>query len=262
MAESQTRFLRPHAKINLGLFIKGKRPDGYHLLETVLYPLPDLHDEMWLERVSGVGNCTLELEGISLDGEPEDNLCIKAYRLLEMEVGELPSIHIRLKKQIPAGAGLGGGSSDAAATLKGINDLCQLGFSDEKLSTLAGKLGADVPFFIFDKALLASGTGTELAAIEIEMPFRIELIRPAIHSSTIAAYKALNYLDCDASRDLKTVLQQPVSTWKEQLENDLEKPVFAMYPELARIKQELYDQGAVYAAMSGSGSAVFGLFNG
>lgn len=253
-------FLQPPAKINLGLFIKGKRADGYHLLETVLYPLPDLCDELWLDPVAGTGRCTLSLGGIELDGEVEDNLCIKAYHLLLERFPVLPSIHIRLNKHIPAGAGLGGGSSDAAATLRGLKELFSLAITAGELAEMAGRLGADVPFFIYDKPLLATGTGTDLHAIELDMPYRIELITPPIHSSTIAAYKALDYRMFDPARDLRAVLRQPVSEWPRYLDNDLETPVFHLYPQLAEIKQSLYDQGAVYAAMSGSGSAVFGLF--
>ena len=253
-------YLRPHAKINLGLFIKGKRPDGYHLLETVLYPLKNFSDELWLEPMPGVGACTLALGGIELDGAAADNLCVRAYHLLRARFPDLPSVHIRLTKHIPAGAGLGGGSSDAAATLRGLKALFSLNISDEELATLAGRLGADVPFFIYDKPLLATGTGIELHAIDMELPYRIELNTPPLHSSTVAAYKALDYRTCDPQRDLRKVLDLPVTSWPEYLHNDLETPVFHLYPQLAEIKQSLYDRGAVYAAMSGSGSAVFGLF--
>jgi 4-diphosphocytidyl-2-C-methyl-D-erythritol kinase len=251
--------LHPHAKINLGLFIKGKRPDGYHLLETLLWPLPGLHDDLDLAE-NGQAHCSIETTGIALDGKPEDNLCVRAWQRLRQEVPGLPGVHIRLCKRIPAGAGLGGGSADAAFVLRGLNSLFRLGFEDGELAGFAASLGADVPFFIYGQPMLASGTGTELEAFELAAGFRIELITPPIHSSTAEAYRALDYRACDPARDLRRVLAQPRATWRAALVNDLEAPVFARYPELARIKAELYAKGAFYAAMSGSGSAVFGLF--
>lgn len=248
----------PVAKINLGLFIKGKRPDGYHLLETLMYPLPQLYDELQINI--STGDVSLELKGIEIEGDIESNLCIKAYRLLQTQFPDLPPMHICLKKNIPAGAGLGGGSSDAASTLLGINQLGKLGLSIEELAKIGAKLGADVPFFLYNKPMLATGIGTDLQEFDIDLPYRIELITPAIHSSTVAAYKALDYTKCDTTRNLAEILSLPVDTWQKYLENDLEVPVFQLYPALQEIKDALYAQGAVYAAMSGSGSAVFGLF--
>lgn len=248
----------PVAKINLGLFIKGKRPDGYHLLETLMYPLPQLYDELQINI--STGDVSLELKGIEIEGDIESNLCIKAYRLLQTPFPDLPPMHICLKKNIPAGAGLGGGSSDAASTLLGINQLGKLGLSIEELAKIGAKLGADVPFFLYNKPMLATGIGTDLQEFDIDLPYRIELITPAIHSSTVAAYKALDYTKCDTTRNLAEILSLPVDTWQKYLENDLEVPVFQLYPALQEIKDALYAQGAVYAAMSGSGSAVFGLF--
>ncbi|MEL6652132.1 MAG: 4-(cytidine 5'-diphospho)-2-C-methyl-D-erythritol kinase [Bacteroidota bacterium] len=251
--------LYPNAKINLGLLIKGKRPDGYNLLETLFLPVPDLRDELKIRGQKEDG-CSLEVEGIVLDGNPEDNLCYKAYQLLKAEVPDLPGVNLKLKKKIPAGAGLGGGSSDAAATLSGINQLFGLGLSPEKLASIGEKLGADVPFFIFNKPLIARGIGTDFESYELPHNFTIKLVTPPIHSSTIAAYKALDATQFDPSRDLKNLLALPKDSWRDVLPNDLEVPVFEMYPELVKIKQSLYDEGAFYAAMSGSGSAVFGLF--
>ncbi len=255
---TMTYTFSPPAKINLGLFIKGKRPDGYHILETLMYPLPQLADELEISEHSK--GLSLEMQGLDIEGDIETNLCIKAFRLLQKQFPDLPTVHIWLKKNIPAGAGLGGGSSDAAATLTGMNTLFHLGLSMEELANMAAKLGADVPFFLSEKPMLATGIGTDLQAFEIDLPFKIELITPPIHSSTVAAYKALDYTKCDASRDLGEILCLPVDTWQKYLENDLEIPVFNMYPELQKIKAELYEKGAIYAAMSGSGSAVFGLF--
>lgn len=251
--------LYPNAKINLGLLIKGKRPDGYHLLETLFLPVPDLRDELTISASAEEG-CDLEIEGIKLDGTPKDNLCYKAYLLLKEAVPEMSGVRLRLKKNIPAGAGLGGGSSDAAATLNGINQLLELGFSPDELAQMGEKLGADVPFFIYNKPLIARGIGTDFESYKLAHDFTIKLITPPIHSSTIAVYKALDASMFDPSRELKNLLASPTEQWKDSLPNDLEIPVFGIYPELAQIKQSLYDEGAFYAAMSGSGSAVFGLF--
>lgn len=249
--------LFPNAKINLGLLIKGKLANGYHLLETVLYPIPSLFDKMEIVESKSI---SLEISGITIDGNVEDNLCIKAYRKLQAQVPDLPPVHIHLEKNIPAGAGLGGGSSDAAFTLKGLNQLFSLGLSNEALANIAASLGADVPFFIYNEPMLAKGIGTELEKYPISIPYEIRLITPPIHSSTVAAYKALNYKQFDANRDLKSLLSLPFSEWKENVVNDLEVPVFNLYPGLPQIKADLYAQGAVYACMSGSGSAMFGFF--
>jgi len=251
--------LFPHAKINLGLFIKGKLPNGYHLLETLLYPIFQLKDELILTREED-GGCHIQIEGIKLDSTHEENLCVRAYRALEKSCGPLPGVKISLKKCIPAGAGLGGGSSDAAFTLKGLNDLFGLGLTMEKLTQLAADLGADVPFFLYEKPMLATGIGTDLEEFELDFPYEIRLFPQNIHSSTLSAYKSLDYKEFDPKRDLREVLRSPVDQWKDHLHNDLEVPVFRMYPELGEIKAELYKEGALYAAMSGSGSAMFGIF--
>ncbi len=249
----------PYAKINLGLFITGKRSDGYHLLETLLYPFTALEDELSLTASTADG-CSLSIEGIHLTGNPRDNLCVRAYHFLEQRMGKLGGVHIHLKKGIPAGAGLGGGSSDAAFTLKGLNELFSLKLEIAELAQIGAMLGADVPFFLYGKPLLASGIGTELSSIDLNMPYEIRLITPPIHSSTLAAYQALDYKHCVHQHSLAEILKLPIDKWKDLLINDLEVPVFQLYPELKTIKQSFYDQGALYAAMSGSGSAVFGLF--
>ncbi|MEO1449266.1 MAG: 4-(cytidine 5'-diphospho)-2-C-methyl-D-erythritol kinase [Bacteroidota bacterium] len=250
--------LRPIAKINLGLFIKNRRPDGYHELETLLVPYPDLADDLVLEaRDTG---CTLQISGLELDGDPADNLCVKAYHQLKALVPSLPGVHIHLTKQIPAGAGLGGGSSDAAYVLRGLNQLFDLGLSVAELSPLAARLGADVPFFLHDAPMMATGTGTDLSPFPFSLPGEIRLFPQSIHSSTIAAYKALDINQCDPHRSLEATLQQSPAQWQKILTNDLEAPVFGMYPALKQIKADLYADGALYAAMSGSGSAMFGIF--
>ncbi|MEO0898018.1 MAG: 4-(cytidine 5'-diphospho)-2-C-methyl-D-erythritol kinase [Bacteroidota bacterium] len=251
--------LHPHAKVNLGLFITGKLPNGYHTLETLLYPIPSLHDELRIQA-SLSKNSSLSIQGIEIDGDLNDNLCMKAYRALKEEVGDLPPVDIHLTKHIPAGAGLGGGSSDAAFTLKGLNTFFELGLSEETLAKIATPLGADVPFFIYGKPMLATGIGTELTEIPLNFNGEIRLYTQPIHSSTVAAYKSLDYTMFDHSRKLLPVLQQDMSSWKEDLVNDLEVPVFEAYPSLQKVKEDLYAEGAVYAAMSGSGSCMFGIF--
>jgi 4-diphosphocytidyl-2-C-methyl-D-erythritol kinase len=249
--------LQPNAKINLGLIIKGRRPDGYHLLETVFIPLTELQDTLTLQKAD---TWSLSVEGLEIDSKGSDNLVAKAHRLLSSAVGmELP-VKAVLEKRIPAGAGLGGGSSDAAAMLKGLNTLFELKYPDETLALLGAELGADVPFFIYNKPLLAKGIGTEFEPIEIGFPFRIEIETPAIHSSTVEAYKSLDLAACHPGLDLRQILSLPPSEWKSRLPNDLEGPVFHTYPELAKIKADFYKRGAVYASMSGSGSALYGLF--
>lgn len=251
--------LNPNAKINLGLLIKGRRPDGYHLLETVLLPIDSLRDVLEMAE-SQLPDVTIELSGLTVDCDPKDNLCARAYHMLAEAEGGLPGVYIRLHKNIPSGAGLGGGSSNAAHTLLGLNTLFDLGYTLDELAGMAARLGADVPFFLYNRPLLASGIGTELEELKLPLPYRVELVTPAIHSSTAEAYQSLDYSQCDPDRSLLEILQSPVAEWRHRLVNDLEGPVFRKYPELAQIKAELYARGAVYASMSGSGSAVYGLF--
>lgn len=253
--------LYPHAKINIGLFITGKLPNGYHTLETVFYPIWDLKDELELTEKSGERS-SIEIEGIKIEGNPDENLCIRAYKLLKKRFPDLPAVHIRLQKHIPAGAGLGGGSSDAAFTLKGLKTLFGLPISTAELAELGKTLGADVPFFLYDKPLFAQGIGTDFEEIDLSIldNYQIKLLTPPIHSSTVTAYKSLNISEINTEKSLKEILNQPLHTWKTDLVNDLEKPVFRLFPELPALKADLYAQGAVYAAMSGSGSALFGIF--
>ncbi|MEL6134767.1 MAG: 4-(cytidine 5'-diphospho)-2-C-methyl-D-erythritol kinase, partial [Bacteroidota bacterium] len=193
--------LHPHAKVNLGLFIKGKRPDGYHLLETLLFPVLDLKDRLEITALDRAG-CQLSIAGIEIDGDLSDNLCVRAYRLLQKEFPHLPGVSIHLTKHIPAGAGLGGGSSDAAFTLTGLNQLFELGLSDEALAEKSAVLGADVPFFIYGTPQLAKGIGTDLLPFPLDLPYELRLYPQPIHSATIAAYKALDYTQFDPNRDL------------------------------------------------------------
>lgn len=250
----------PNAKINLGLNIVEKRPDGYHNLETVFYPVA-LEDALEINEVPKTESkekCQLHQYGTPIAGNPQDNLVVKAYHLLDSEFG-LPPVEIHLYKHIPSGAGLGGGSSDAAFMLKLLNEKFLLSLSDEKLEDYAVRLGADCPFFIANKPVYAEGTGNLFSPIPLSLKgYRILLIKPDIFVSTREAFSHIT--PQRPAIALKDVVSQPVSEWKELMVNDFEKSVFPQHPQIEAIKNELYQQGAIYAAMSGSGSSVFGLF--
>ena len=273
--------LHPGVKINLGLNILRKRPDGYHDLETLFVPVSSLHDT--LEVVTGEGYGTTadhvceayepaqREQAISADGklmitvarregvhwDPLHDLCAKAYFILAEDF-KLPPIKIFLEKNSPVGAGLGGGSADAAFTLRAIDQLCGLGLSDAALAAYAARLGADCPFFIYNRPMFASGRGEILEEFDLGLPFRVELVIPeGISVSTKEAYRGVT--PALPPIPLREVLHSP-STWKENLRNDFEASVFRRHPELAALKADLYARGAFYAAMSGSGSALFGLF--
>jgi 4-diphosphocytidyl-2-C-methyl-D-erythritol kinase len=249
----------PNAKINLGLYITRKRDDGFHDLETVFYPVPQLRDA--LEMVpSSSGETVLHLSGLAVGGELETNLVWRAYDLLDrVHPRRLPALDIYLYKAIPMGAGLGGGSADAAVALQMLNDIAELGLSDAQLETHALELGSDCPFFIRNRPQFATGRGEEMSSIDMDLSgYRIEVLTPEIHVSTRAAFSRI--APKPAPLDLRTLGQIPVTDWKAVLRNDFEESVFVQFPEIAVLKQELYDQGAVYASMSGSGSAVFGIF--
>lgn len=249
----------PNAKVNLGLLIKGKRRDGYHEIQTVFLPAP-LQDELIIRENQSLQTPALSIQGIDLPGEPSDNLCYKAWKLLRSLVPSLPAVQIHLIKNIPAGAGLGGGSADAAFMLTGLVTLFDLKIQPDKLKELAVQLGADVPFFLENKPMLASGIGEILEPIEIEIPGEIRLLVSDIISDTKLAYQELNYDACHPELDLKEALLQPYSEWKNSIPNDFEPSVFSRFPELAVKKAEIYQAGAIYASMSGSGSALYGIF--
>jgi 4-diphosphocytidyl-2-C-methyl-D-erythritol kinase len=248
----------PNGKINLGLIIKGKRSDGYHLVETVFVPIP-LSDILEVTPTDGK-ECEIEIRGIQVISQKEDNLCYRAWKLLRDHHPSIGGVKIVLTKRIPAGSGLGGGSSDAAFTMIALRDLFDESISMHELFLLAGRLGADVPFFLHNKPCLGTGTGTNLIPIHLPLPYEIRIITPPIHSGTAEAYRSLNLSAIDSSVSLREIIQLPVPDWKYHLRNDLEAPVFAKYPQLKEIKEKLYAEGAVYASMSGSGSAVYGLF--
>lgn len=245
----------PNAKINLGLHVLRKREDGFHDIETVFYPV-NMHDCLEIDP-SPSGAFVLEQYGIPLAGD--ENLVTKAYNLLKDDF-QLPAVQMHLLKGIPAGAGLGGGSSDAAHCLNMLNDMFNLDISQEKLQTYAVRLGSDCAFFIQNRPMLAKGRGEVLEAIDLDLSGKyIVIVKPEIHVSTPQAYSLIK-TDQDRT-SLREIITKPLSDWKDTLINDFEEPIFQMHPEIAGIKQDLYDSGALYAAMSGSGSAVFGLFD-
>ena len=249
----------PNAKINLGLNIVEKRPDGYHNLETIFYPI-NLQDALEVtRRENNDKEYTLHISGSPLEGEPEDNLVVKAYKLLKKDYPGLLPVDIHMYKHIPAGAGLGGGSSDATCMIKLLNDKFSLGLSTERMEEYAVKLGADCSFFIRNKPVFATGIGNLFEPVELSLKgYHIILIKPDIFVSTRDAFAEIKPVRPAVS--LKEIVKQPMETWKNSMKNDFEDSVFKKFPEIAAIKDELYDLGAVYAAMSGSGSSVYGIF--
>lgn len=245
----------PVAKINLGLNILRKRSDEYHDIDTCFYPLPNCDI---LEILPGP-ETTFTTSGLPVPGKAEDNLCLKAWRLLH-KTHHIPTVQIHLHKVIPMGAGLGGGSSDAATALIMLNKLFNLNLPASLLSDYALQLGSDCPFFLHSKPLLASGRGEILEPANISLKgYHLVLICPQVHVSTAEAYAGITPSVPD--RSVRSVLDMPIIHWRDQLHNDFETTVFKKYPELAQIKQSLYAAGAVYASMSGSGSAMFGIFD-
>jgi 4-diphosphocytidyl-2-C-methyl-D-erythritol kinase len=251
--------LFPNCKINLGLHICSKRVDGFHNIETVFYPLAIKDALEILPSHDTQSAITFTNSGLAVDGKEEDNICIKAYRLLKNDFPQLPPIKMHLHKTIPMGAGLGGGSADGAFALSLLNRQFKLGVSDEQLVTYALQLGSDCPFFILNKACYATGRGELLHPIDLDLSaYTIAIINPGIHVHTGWAFSQLSPASPDKS--ITSIIAQPVAAWKENLQNDFEKPVFEKYPVIKSIKDQLYDMGAEYAAMSGSGSTVYGLF--
>ncbi len=253
--------LFPDCKINLGLHILRKRKDGYHDLETVFYPLPLFDILEIIEMPHGEKSSTLpfSMSGLQLDTQPGSNLCVKAYRLLKKDYPELPHVRMHLHKTIPSGAGLGGGSADAAFTLRLLNEKFRLGISREKLLAYALELGSDCPFFILDRPCYATGRGELLEPISLDLSaWKFVIVNPGIHVNTSNAFMKIQ--PAIPARSLKESILEPVEGWRDTIINDFEKPIFEQYPEIGAIRDRLYASGAVYAAMSGSGSTVFGMF--
>ena len=248
----------PNAKINLGLNITEKRPDGYHNLETVFYPI-NLQDALEVKLLEGEGEYTLKTAGTPIEGDPDNNLVVKAYRILKQDFPEMKAVDIHMYKHIPTGAGLGGGSADAAFMLKLLNEKFKLQLSTEQLEGYASKLGADCAFFIRNKPVFASGIGNIFEPIELSLKgYYLVLVKPDIFVSTKDAFAHIK--PKAPQHSLKEIIRMPVETWRATMKNDFEESVFYKFPEIAAIKDKLYDMGAVYASMSGSGSSVFGIF--
>ena len=254
----------PCAKINLGLNIVSKRPDGYHNLETVFYPIP-LTDALEIkymdEKFPSESPCDLKITGNDVDCNEEDNLVIKAYQLLAADF-QLPRVHAHLVKRIPTQAGLGGGSSDAAYMIRLLDERFRLNIGIPEMERYAAKLGADCAFFITADPSYAEGIGDVLMPADVPGAglggYYLAVVKPSVAVSTLDSYAAI--VPKTPAKCCRDIVRQPIETWKDELVNDFEAPIFAMHPELAAIKQSLYDAGAVYAAMSGSGSALFGIF--
>ena len=248
----------PNAKINLGLNIINKRTDGYHNIETVFYPIP-LHDVLEVVHApAGTSDYTWQNSGLAIDAPAHENIVIKALKLVKKSY-DLTPIAIQLHKIIPFGAGLGGGSADAAAMIKLLDQFFELGITLTEQKTMAAQLGADCPFFIENKPSYATGIGDQLTPVNLSLAgYYLVLVKPNIHVSTPEAYSGVT-----PQRPLvgiSEIIKRPVEEWREQLTNDFEATVFKKYPSIEAIKEQLYSKGAIYSSMSGSGSSVFGLF--
>jgi len=252
--------LFPNAKINLGLNIIRKRSDGYHDLATVFYPIAIQDALEVIENENAKEDVGISLSGISLNGKIGDNLCFKAYRLLKRDFPQLPAVMIHLHKGIPSGSGLGGGSADGAFTLKLLDKKFDLKLSTDQLIDYALQLGSDCPFFIINKPCFATGRGEVLEPLSVDLSeYKHVVINPGIHVSTTEVFSLLT--PTLRSKSIKEIIHQPLETWQKELENDFEEPVFKKYPEIETIKSKLYESGAIYASMTGSGSTVYGVFS-
>jgi len=245
-----------HHKINLGLHVIEKLPTGFHAIETIFYHCSNYEDILEIEPAA---QFSFTIKNADLNCDIENNLCVKAYRLLQKDYDLLP-VKITLTKQVPSGAGLGGGSADAAFTLKMLNALFALHLTTNQLHQFAAQLGSDTAFFLYNTPMYATGIGEILEPIALDLSKnRIEIVCPNINVSTALAYKAITPKKPQVS--LKQIINEPVDQWRYHLINDFEEVIFKQYPQLLEIKNNFYSKGALYAAMSGSGSAVFGIFN-
>ncbi len=248
----------PNAKLNLGLNIIRKRDDGFHDLETVFYPL-SIYDALEINTRNSGSKIHFSSSGNDIDTPADQNICLKACHLLKKDFPDLPPVSIHLHKNIPIGAGLGGGSADGAFTLLLLNKKFKLGLSQEQLVDYALKLGSDCPFFIINKPCLARGRGEIMTEIALDLSaYHLVVINPGIHISTANAFKDI--IPSQKENVVKDLITKPVTEWKNLLCNDFENAVFKQFPEIDSIKKLLYDKGAVYASMSGSGSTVYGIF--
>ena len=243
----------PNCKINLGVNIIRKREDGFHDLETIFLPVP------FTDVLEIISSDKTELTVTGLPVNATENICIKAYNLLQQKFPELPPVKMHLHKVVPMGAGLGGGSSDASFILNMLTEKFELNINPEELRDIALQLGSDCPFFLINKPCFATGRGEILEPLDLDLTnYKILIINPGIHIDTKWAFSKI--FPEERKKSIKEIIAQRIETWKEELQNDFEIPVFAEYPEIEKLKNDLYELGATYASLSGSGSSVFGLF--
>ncbi len=239
-----------------------RREDGYHDIESIFLPVP-ICDRL---EILPSNTFMFTQNGLALDSDIDNNMVVKAYHLLQNQFGKkIPQCNISLTKNIPFGAGLGGGSSDAAYTLRMLNELFALGMDNDELRKFARLLGADCPFFIDNKPAYVTGIGDKLEVLGFNPveDFRLIVVKPITAVNTAEAYRGIvprNQRKMTTTYDLREAIRQPIEQWHQSIVNDFEATVFAVHPELADIKRQLYDAGALYASMSGSGSAIFALF--
>ncbi len=252
----------PIAKVNLGLNIVERRSDGYHNLETVFYPVPicdALEVQVMDERFPSIYDCDIKTSNIPVEGDEQRNLVVRAYKLIKQDFSQLPRVHAHLYKNIPTQAGMGGGSSDGAAMVLLLNKMFKLGLSEQKMIDYVAKLGADCPFFILNHPAYAEGIGELLRPINLSLEgWYMAIVRPNIPVPTKEAFSLIT--PQRPHKNCRIIVEQPVETWRDELFNDFEKSVFALHPQIGKVKEDLYNLGATYASMSGSGSSLFGLF--
>ena len=250
----------PNAKINLGLKVINRRDDGFHNIESLMLPVPLCDSlEIVIDRKADPGNCDLKVYGLEVEGEVTDNICYKAYQKLNLS-GSLPAVKIRLLKKIPMGAGLGGGSSDAAFTIKLLNTICHLDRSVKEMETMAAELGSDCPFFIKNETALVTGRGEVMEKYDIDFSnLYVVLVHSGVHINTAGAYSGM-VPDASKQGQLSQMFKEPIATWKDTIINDFEPAAMQEHPQLSTIKKDLYTSGAIYASMTGSGSSMYGLY--
>jgi len=250
----------PNAKINIGLNILNKRDDGFHNLETIFYPVGITDVLEFIEQTPAIKtNQIFSGTGLTVGTTPDDNLCVKSYYLLKSDF-KIPPVFIHLHKKIPPGSGLGGGSADAAFMIRSLNQHFKLNLSREQMMEYASQLGSDCSFFIINQPVFATGKGEQMKQIPLNLKGKfLVLVKPDIQISTTEAYKDIK--PAVPEKSLKELITLPLHQWKNNIKNDFEQPVFIKYPLIAQIKDELYENGAVYASLSGSGSAVYGIFD-
>lgn len=250
----------PNAKINLGLSVKEKRADGFHNLETIFYPVM-VRDVLEIISSPKTNGIHYQSSGLLVDGKDDQNLCLRAVKALQQNFPQVRNLQIHLHKTIPMGAGLGGGSSDAAATLVLLNNIFNLQLSQQELAVYALDLGSDCPFFIYNTPSLATGRGEILSPVSIDLKdYKICIINPAIHINTSEAFKALANFQKEERTPFAEAIRQPINTWKKNIFNDFELPVFDKHPEIQKVKETMYNHDALFSLMSGSGSSVYGIF--